>query len=219
MISTTQAGELREEKGRGEEVLGLCSNLCRCGMCSEVFSMPKQNMQKTIPLRLPVKMLVSLFTLFILSVHVFGKNEKVDGTAALLLAIAVLPWLSDLLDTLELPGGWKFHFRHIEQEQTKQRQLLEQLQLAFRLLLKDSELQHLKNLAGTAPMPLHRDYTTPMYEEELRRLKALHLIEGSVGNFMKIGDDAHKHLKLTSEGIRYLQFMAEQDKDAEGGAQ
>src|SRR5215831_19205208 len=44
--------------------------------------------------------------------------------------------------------------------------------LAIRLLLTDAELLHLKNHIEAAPMPLHRDYTTPMYEKELRRSKA-----------------------------------------------
>ena len=134
------------------------------------------------------------------------------------MAIAILPWLSDLLDTLELPGGWKFHFRNIAEEQTNQRRQLGQLALAFRLLLTDAELRHLKNLVGTAPMPLHRDYTTPMYERELRRLKALGLIEGSVGTFMRNGDDAHKYLMVIKEGIKYLEFRAEEDKDLAAAA-
>ena len=168
---------------------------------------------QALPLRLPVKVCVSLFTLVILCIHIFGKNARVDGTAALLLAIAILPWLADLLDTLELPGGWKLHFRDLEKEQANQRKQLEQLQLAIRLLLTDDEMNHLKNLAGGAPMPLHRDYTTPNYEKELRRLKALGLIEGSVGDFFRKGDDARRHLKITQEGKRYLQFRAEQNED------
>jgi len=69
--------------------------------------MPNDKEQKTLSLRLPVKVFVALFSLFVLFLHVFSKNDRVDGTAALLLAMAILPWFSDLLDTLELPGGWK----------------------------------------------------------------------------------------------------------------
>jgi hypothetical protein len=173
---------------------------------------------KVVPLRLPVKICVSLFAMLVLGLHVFGKNDRVDGTAALLLAIAILPWLADLLDTLELPGGWKLHFRNLEEEQAKQRRQLEQLQLATRLLLTEAEMQHLKRFAGASPMPLHRDYTTPFYEKELRRLKALGLIEGSVGEFLRKGDDARAHLKITNEGSKYLEFRAEQTKDVDAAA-
>jgi hypothetical protein len=178
----------------------------------------KNRKSKVVPLRLPVKICASLFAVLVLGLHVFGKNDRVDGTAALLLAIAILPWLSDLLDTLELPGGWKLHFRDIEEEQAKQRKQLEQLQLATRLLLTDAEMKHLKNFAGTGAMPLHRDYTTQFYEKELRRLKALGLIEGSVGDFFRRGDDARAHLKITKEGRQYLEFRAEQIKDVDAAA-
>jgi hypothetical protein len=164
-------------------------------------------------LGLPVKVCGSLLALVALFMHVFLKNDRVDATAAGLVAIAILPWLADLLDKLELPGGWKVSFRDIKAEQTEQRKQLEQLQLAVRLLLTDAELQHLKNLAGNAPMPLHReDWTTrnKTYETELRRLRALGLIEGSVGDYIRAGDDAHKHLRVTQDGLNYLSARAEQ---------
>src|SRR6516164_7668603 len=180
--------------------------------------MPNEQEHKQVSLPLRVKLTVSLAILLVFCLHLFLKTDLVDGTAALLLAVAILPWLSDLLDTLELPGGWKLHFRNLEEEQTKQRRQLEQLQLATRLLLTDAEMQHLKRFAGAAPMPLHRDYTTPFYEKELRRLKALGLIEGSVGDFLRKGDDARAHLKITLEGAKYLEFRAEQIKDVNAAA-
>ena len=176
------------------------------------LSMPTAKDEKTVRLGLLVKIFVSLLALLALSLHVFMKNDRVDGTAAVLLAIGILPWLADLLDTLELPGGWKFHFRNIEAEQAKQRDQLEQLQLAVRLLLTDNELRHLRELAGTDPLPLHRDWTNKIYETELRRLRALGLIEGSVGDYFRIGDDAHKHLQITEEGIKYLQARTDQER-------
>lgn len=175
--------------------------------------MSRDKGEKTVLPGLFVKIFVSLLALIALSMHVVLKNDKVDGTAAALLAIGILPWLADLLDTLELPGGWKFHFRNIEAEQAKQRDQLEQLQLAVRLLLTNSELRHLRELAGTNPLPLHReDWTNKIYETELRRLRALGLIKGSVGDYFRVGDDAHKHLQITEEGIKYLQARAEQDR-------
>jgi hypothetical protein len=104
------------------------------------------------------------------------------------------------------------NFRDIKREQAEQRNQLEQLQLAVRLLLTDHELRHLKELAGTDPLPLHRgDWTNKIYETELRRLRALGLIKGSVGDYFRVGDDAHRHLQITEEGIKYLQARAAQD--------
>src|SRR6476646_3008855 len=174
--------------------------------------MPTERIAKALLLGLPVKICVSLLALAALFLHVFMKNDRVDGTAALLLVIGVLPWLAELLNTLELPGGWKVSFRDIKREQTEQRQQLEQLQLAVRLLLTEHELRHLRELASKNPMPLHRgDWTNRNYEMELRRLRALGLIKGSVGEYFRAGDDAHKHLQITEEGIKYLQARAEQE--------
>ena len=52
----------------------------------------------------------------------------------------------------------------------------------------------------------------------MRRLKALGLIEGSVGEFLRKGDDARAHLKITNEGTKYLEFRAEQTKDVDAAA-
>jgi hypothetical protein len=179
----------------------------------EVLSMPTDKAEKkTALVRLPVKISVSMLAVIGLLLHLFMKVDRFDGTAAGLLAIAVLPWLADLLDTLEVPGGWKVHFRDIRREQMEQRKQLEQLRLAVRLLLTGHELRHLKELAGTDPLPLHKgDWTNKIYETELRRLRALGLIQGSVGDYFRVGGDAHKHLQITEEGIKYLQARAEQE--------
>ena len=175
--------------------------------------MPTEKAEKTLLLGLPIKICVSLLAFLALFLHVFMKNDRVDGTAALLLTIGILPWLAELLDTLELPGGWKVNFRDIKREQSEQSQRLEQLQLAVRLLLTEDELRHLKELANKDhPLPLHPgDWTNKNYETELRRLRALGLITGSVGAYFRIGDDAHKHLQISEEGIKYLQVRAEQE--------
>jgi hypothetical protein len=173
---------------------------------------PTEKAEKTLLLGLPVKICVSLLALVALYLHVFMRNDRVDGTAALLLAIGILPWLAELLDTLELPGGWKVSFRDIKREQTEQRQQLEQLRLAVRLLLTEPEVRHLKELASNNPLPLdRRAWTNKNYELELRRLRALGLIEGSVGDYFRVGDDAHNHLKITKEGVKYLQARTEQE--------
>jgi hypothetical protein len=177
--------------------------------------MPALKAEKPQLLHLPIKICVSLLVIVALFLHVFMKNDRVDGTAALLLAIGILPWLTELLDTLELPGGWKVNFRDIKREQNEQRQQLDQLQLAVRLLLTEPELLHLRELASDSPLPLHRgDWTNKNYETELRRLRALGLIRGSVGDYFRSGGDAHKYLQITEEGIKYLQARAEQEAQA-----
>ena len=40
---------------------------------------------------------------------------KLDAVSLGLVAIVVLPWMTDLLDIIEFPGGWKISFRALEE--------------------------------------------------------------------------------------------------------
>ncbi|MFI6336200.1 hypothetical protein [Streptomyces sp. NPDC050535] len=46
-------------------------------------------------------------------VHAVAPGIAVDGVTALLLAVAVVPWLGDLFDSIELPGGAKFQYKQL----------------------------------------------------------------------------------------------------------
>ncbi|WP_344631839.1 hypothetical protein [Streptomyces glaucosporus] len=48
-------------------------------------------------------------------VHVVLPDLKIDNTTVVLLAIAVLPWLGDLFDSIELPGGAKLQYKRLEE--------------------------------------------------------------------------------------------------------
>jgi hypothetical protein len=47
-----------------------------------------------------------------------------DSLSVGLLIVAVLPWLSQLLSSAKLPGGWELIFREIKENQEKQGDLL-----------------------------------------------------------------------------------------------
>jgi hypothetical protein len=46
-------------------------------------------------------------------VHLVRPGLKVDGVTVVLLAVAVVPWLGDLFDSIELPGGTKLQYRQL----------------------------------------------------------------------------------------------------------
>lgn len=46
-------------------------------------------------------------------VHMVRPGLKVDGVTVVLLAVAVVPWLGDLFDSIELPGGTKLQYRQL----------------------------------------------------------------------------------------------------------
>ncbi|MFT2018005.1 hypothetical protein ACMA1D_19505 [Streptomyces sp. 796.1] len=46
-------------------------------------------------------------------VHVIDPDLRVDGITVALLVVAVLPWLGELFDSIELPGGATFQYRQL----------------------------------------------------------------------------------------------------------
>jgi hypothetical protein len=46
--------------------------------------------------------------------HVIFPNVKVDAVTAILLLIALLPWLGSIFKSVELPGGLKVEYRELE---------------------------------------------------------------------------------------------------------
>ncbi|WP_133850073.1 hypothetical protein [Labedaea rhizosphaerae] len=49
--------------------------------------------------------------------HVVWPNLEIDTITVVLLVVALLPWLGHLLDSIEMPGGWKVKYRSLEQRQ------------------------------------------------------------------------------------------------------
>jgi hypothetical protein len=54
--------------------------------------------------------------------HLIWPNAKIDTITVLFVVVALLPWLGSLLESIELPGGWKVKYRSLEEriEQTEQ---------------------------------------------------------------------------------------------------
>jgi hypothetical protein len=49
--------------------------------------------------------------------HILWPNVKIDTITVLLAVIALLPWLGELLESIELPGGWKVKYHSLEERQ------------------------------------------------------------------------------------------------------
>jgi hypothetical protein len=88
---------------------------------------------------------------------------KFDTIALGLLSIAVLPWLSSFLQSAELPGGWKFQFDQVKEEQQKQRDDIERLKFLIEGFVSDDELKHLKRLNSNEPFLVTVDRTTRFF--------------------------------------------------------
>ncbi len=62
-------------------------------------------------------LVISLIAVAAAVIHVIWPSARIDGTTALLLGIALIPWLGELLESIELPGGLKVKYREIERRQ------------------------------------------------------------------------------------------------------
>ena len=63
-----------------------------------------------------LKQLISLGALLLVLVHVFWPNLAIDAIALSLILVAILPWLSVLIKSFELPGGWKLEFAEVSKK-------------------------------------------------------------------------------------------------------
>jgi hypothetical protein len=65
--------------------------------------------------RLVISFAVSAAALLVAAAHVAFPDLEIDAITLGLLVVAVIPWLSPILESIEAPGGWKLKFRELEQ--------------------------------------------------------------------------------------------------------
>lgn len=64
---------------------------------------------------LVVRILITFTALALGAAHTLVPGVTIDTASLALIAIALVPWLSDLLKKMELPGGVKIEFRDLEE--------------------------------------------------------------------------------------------------------
>lgn len=62
-----------------------------------------------------MKVIVTLIAIAGIILHAVFPDIKIDAISIVLFFLALLPWLSNLLEELELPGGWKVKFKKTEE--------------------------------------------------------------------------------------------------------
>jgi hypothetical protein len=62
---------------------------------------------------------LTLGALVLVVVHLIWPHVRIDSITLVLLAVALLPWLSPLFKSIELPGGWKFEFQELKRQVTQ----------------------------------------------------------------------------------------------------
>ncbi len=62
-----------------------------------------------------LRLAISLISIGVIITRLIWPNLNIDYMTLGLLIIAVLPWLTSIIESAEFPGGWKIKFRDIEE--------------------------------------------------------------------------------------------------------
>lgn len=148
-----------------------------------------------------LKVIISIIALALLIVH-FMRPNMLDITSLCLLGIAILPWISDLIKSVEFPSGFKIEFQELKGEVARQERLLEQLtEFLFTHFVTEAEFKHLDGLYKKIPYPFER---ASYFDSELRRLRSLGLVDVWVGAIPSCGEDLNQYAKITAKGCDYV---------------
>lgn len=138
-----------------------------------------------------------------------------DHTTLILFGIALLPWLSHLVRSIELPGIGRVEWvesrvRDVQQEQVALRGEIEALRFLVSGFVTDWELVHLRKLATPEPFHYQRGPDRDdRFVQELVRLRDLGLIskltDASLFD-LPIEGDLKRFVKLTDRGRAYLEL-------------
>ena len=159
------------------------------------------------------RVLISLAAFALILVRFKWPTIETDTVTIVLLAVVFLPWIAVLVESAELPGGWKVKFQRLKNEQEEQKNDIESLKFLISHFVTDDEYKHLRKLADNKDFPYIRGPETSFFHRELHRLRSFGLIEGHHGKgirtLMNQGGDLKDHFRITDVGRKYLDLRDE----------
>ena len=148
------------------------------------------------------------------------QDSGIDAIALGLAVIALVPWIADFLSGAKLPGGIEVAFRAVERRQTLNEEAIAQLRFIVDGFLTRDEYQHLLNIRNNVEDEVKRD-TANALAAELRRLRALGLIEGTGVESFSAPDGRRRRIgdafRLTPRGDEYLAMRKQHETLGAGG--
>ena len=182
----------------------------------------------------PISLFISGFSLAALLLHlgylplkvneqikseqIQNEQIKFDTTALILFFLFLTPGLPIILEKATFPGGVNLEFRRIKEQQDIQSQKIEDINFLLLHFITDYEKNHLRKLQSYDRFSYE---FRASFEEEIRRLLALKLIERHPGKGIrsakkdKWDNDLKKHFYITNKGEEYLARIEKFGKDEE----
>ena len=159
-----------------------------------------------------LKVFITVAPIALLVLHL--RTKSLDSIALGLLALAILPWLSSILETAELPGGIKVQFRKVKEEQERQARELEWIKHLITLAVSEHERSHLQKLAADGPFSAETRHNST-FEWELRHLTTLDFVGRQPGHGIRTlfategTKDVKEHMFITQRGRDHLRIFEE----------
>lgn len=171
------------------------------------------------------RLVVSAAAFILIVVKLVRPGARIDAVVLGLLALAAIPWLSDVIQSAKV-GGFSIEFKvdRLERRQDRQRLIQEeqgkeirQLRFLVSNFANPAEITHLTKLASGQPFPVIKDGNFDYFSKELHRLRGLQLIEGRPGKGLRSmgseGGDVKDHFSITGKGREFLRLLAEVQTD------
>jgi hypothetical protein len=157
-----------------------------------------------------VAFLISILSLASLVIHLRKyRGIEFDNYSLILFILVLTPFLSFILEKATLPGGLNLEFRKIQRQQYIQSKEIDDIRFLFFHFVTDYEKDHLRKLNLASRFKY--GFSTS-FEEELRRLLALKLIERHPGKGIRSAkkddrwdNDLREYFYITDKGKEYLE--------------
>jgi hypothetical protein len=162
--------------------------------------------------RFSLKVIISITSITVIIIRFIKPELHIDMITLGLLIFAAIPWLSELISSAELPGGWKVQFREIADKQNLQEQEIDTLKFIVGHFVADSEHKHLEVLASNDPFLFEKNPAIEFFKNELRRLRSIGFIEVFTGKnisevLRKQKGNLKDDIRLTQAGKDYLSLV------------
>lgn len=166
-----------------------------------------------------IKLIISLCALGVLFVRIIVPNLNIDSIALGLLVVAALPWFADLLESAELPGGWKIAFKDLKQQQQEQGEQIRQLRFLIDNFLSEYQSECLRAMRDKRKFLFDKKSSVvEQTKDDIRHLFSAGLVarkpERGFRTLFDQGPDVqdiNEHFYITEQGKEYLNFLRDKN--------
>jgi hypothetical protein len=166
-----------------------------------------------------VRSLVSAAALTLLIFRLGLIHSDVDAVNVGLALIAVLPWVSWLVESAVFARRWEAQFREMQVEQEKQKDELAKLRFLTAYHVTEHERDYLKKLAHGESFVYAPESMPTYFDTELRRLLTSGLIDAVPGkgidSLLRDAGEVSDHFCITERGRAYVKLREELESDGQ----